>query len=326
MTEKLKVALIGCGRMGYSWDKTTNKNQLIAHSHFSAIMKSQEFELVAVAEKNIQTREEITSNHGIRAFSDYKEMLLSLNDLHLVVLATPDETHYDILMNLVPFKPKCVFVEKPLAMNSNGCSEVANEYRESGIHLFINFSRRFLPEFKTLKKEILSADFGIPLSLTIHYSGSILHNGIHFLDLAHWYFGKPVECSITGMSVFVPGKGHGNEPNSLQLIYEDGFKINLIGLGMDAPTHHDLDFIGNKGRFRVTTTGKIIKYGLKEFLEFPDFHFFDETERSIVNYALSLPNAYDEISQSVTNGEPPERQSEVCAELSSWIENAAKNL
>jgi predicted dehydrogenase len=287
-------------------------------------MKSQEFELVAIAEKNRKTREEIAANHGIRAFCDYKEMLLSLNDLDLVVLATPDETHYDILMNLVPFKPKCVFAEKPLAMDSKNCRKIVQKYEMEEIYLFINFSRRFLPEFKTLKDEVLSADFGKTLSMTIHFSGSIQHNGIHFLDLANWFFGKSIESSITASNFHRHSEKHQNDSFSMHLSYETGMNLNLIGVGINAPSHHEIDFFGTKGRFRVTTNGTLIKYGLKEFQEFPDFHFYEEIDQSRIHYASSLSNAYFAVSKCITNGEAPDRKPEVCVELSSLIEKALR--
>jgi predicted dehydrogenase len=320
MTDKLKVALIGCGRMGYSWDKGIVGKD--SRSHFSAIMKSQDFELVCIAEKNLQTREEITSNHGIPSFSDYRKMLFSMKKLDLVVVATPDETHSEILMNLVSFKPKCVFAEKPLAIGSKKSTMIARAYISSGIDLIINFSRRFLPKFETLRENILSQYFGEPLSMTIHFSGSVQHNGIHFLDLANWFFGKPIESSITASNFHLNSEKHQNDSFSMHLSYETGMSLNLIGVGINAPSLHEIDFIGTKGRFRVTTNGILIEYGLKEFQEFPDFHFYEEIERSNINYASSLPNAYFALSKCITKGEAPDRKPEVCVELSFLIEKA----
>ena len=320
MTDKLKVALIGCGRMGYSWDKDTSGYD--SRSHFSAIMQSQDFELVSIAEKNLQTREEITSNHGIPSFSNYRKMLLSMKKLDLVVVATPDETHSEILMNLLPLKPRCVFAEKPLAIGLKKSTMIAKAYRSSGIDLIINFSRRFLPEFETLRKKILSQYFGKPLSMTVQFSGSVQHNGIHFLDLANWFFDKPIESSITASNLHLHSEKYQNESFSMHMSYETGMSLNLIGVGINAPSHHEIDFIGTKGRFRVTTNGILIKYGLNEFQEFPDFHFYEEIERSNINYASSLPNAYLALSKSITHGESSDRKPEVCVELFSLIEKA----
>lgn len=320
MTDKLKVALIGCGKMGYSWDKGTVGKS--SRSHFSAIMKSPHFELVCIAEKNLQTREEITFNHGIPSFSDYSKMLLSMKKLDLVVVATPDETHSAILMKLLPFKPKCVFAEKPLAIGSKKSTMIAREYKRSGIDLLINFSRRFLPEFETLREKILSQYFGKPLSMTVHFSGSVQHNGIHFLDLANWFFGTPIEASITASNFHLHSEKHQNDSFSMHMSYDTGMSLNLIGVGINAPSHHEIDFIGTKGRFRVTTNGILIKYGLKEFQEFPDFHFYEEIERSNINYASSLSNAYFKMYKCITAGEALGRKPEICVELFSLMEKA----
>ena len=59
MTDKLKVALIGCGQIGYGWDPSIAESGSEAFSHFAAINQSESFELVGVADTNSEILKEL---------------------------------------------------------------------------------------------------------------------------------------------------------------------------------------------------------------------------------------------------------------------------
>ena len=59
MTDKLKVALIGCGKIGYSWDPSVAGSGSEAYSHFAAISQSESFDLMGAADTNPEILEEL---------------------------------------------------------------------------------------------------------------------------------------------------------------------------------------------------------------------------------------------------------------------------
>ena len=195
MTDKLKVALIGCGKIGYSWDPSDATGSE-AYSHFAAINQSERFELVAVADTSPDILEELKKHDVLECEQDWRTMLGKREKWDLVVIATPDETHSDILIEMSEFNPRCVFVEKPLCMDSLSGERIIKSFENEGISLLVNYSRRFMSEYSALGEVIREGRMGTPLCLTIHYTGGLLHNGFHFLDLAHWFFGPPEKVRI----------------------------------------------------------------------------------------------------------------------------------
>ena len=119
MTDKLKVALIGCGQIGYGWDPSIAGSGSVGFFPFLPPSANQKvFELVGVADTDSEILEELKRHDFLECENDWRRMLGERDRWDLVVVATPDETHSDILNEISEFNPSCVFVEKPLCMDS----------------------------------------------------------------------------------------------------------------------------------------------------------------------------------------------------------------
>ena len=188
MTNKHKVALIGCGNMGLNWDKSSTGSKNEAYSHFASITKSDQYELVAVSDPNPNALTKLKEYKSLSCYQRWQNLIEKHKDLSLVVIASPDETHSDILREIANFAPPCVFVEKPICIDFNNCEKIIKTFKQKNISLFVNYSRRFMKEYRELKIEIEKELMGKALCLTIHYTGGFAHNGVHFLDLVHWFW------------------------------------------------------------------------------------------------------------------------------------------
>src|SRR5689334_20797821 len=78
VTGKVRVALIGCGR--------------ISRNHLDAIARIDELQLVAVADSDLSRAQAVGAEQGVPAFASLDEMLASVPS-DLVAICTPSGLH-----------------------------------------------------------------------------------------------------------------------------------------------------------------------------------------------------------------------------------------
>ncbi|MGM9612303.1 MAG: Gfo/Idh/MocA family protein, partial [Butyricicoccus sp.] len=86
MKKTLGIGVIGLGRLGYQ--------------HTMNVTRTMGARLVAVSDPFPAALERGVEDFGVTGYADYKEML---NDpaVEAVVVATPTQTHYDVLMDVI---------------------------------------------------------------------------------------------------------------------------------------------------------------------------------------------------------------------------------
>src|ERR1700689_2424581 len=115
MSGRSRVCVAGCGH----WGKNLVRN-------FHALGH-----LTAVCETKTETRESIVAQYpGIKSFSNLSD---ACNDpsIDAIVLATPAESHHPMGMQVLR-SDKDLFVEKPLALESQDGDELVHEARTRG--------------------------------------------------------------------------------------------------------------------------------------------------------------------------------------------------
>lgn len=256
--KKFKVAIIGCGRIGYENDKNIKKGP---YSHYKAVMQNKNFQLIAVAEINKNIRQHIAKNKNLKVYSSY-EKLLKDNIIDLIIVATPDETHFKILKDIAQYKPKFVICEKPLTNSILQTHKIIKLYRKHQIHLSVNFSRRYSEYFMQIKEKIDNKNFGKILRVDLSYSRGFFHNAVHWLDLIMWFFGEPKKIYITRD---IPSKSYrGDRTIDLIMMYKFGLLIRLNGLDIDFLGNEEFELIGTQGRVRINPDDKMVYYELRD--------------------------------------------------------------
>ncbi|MDC0156185.1 Gfo/Idh/MocA family oxidoreductase [Verrucomicrobia bacterium] len=320
MTDKIKVALIGCGRIGFDWDQSSAGSEREAYSHFAAINNSDQFELVAVADPDSKNLSKLRNYDSFQCEVSWQTVLKKNKNLDLVVIASPDETHASILLEIADFNPRCVFVEKPLSLGFRTCEEIVQRFEEKGISLLVNYSRRFMSEYRELKREIDEGVMGKALCLTIHYTGGFAHNGVHFLDLIHWFFGHPERTTILNEESNEQKGELPQSPTTIHFSYESGLAVNLIGIGNESPAHHQIEFIASSGGFRILNNESIERYKVVQMERFEGFSQFSPARCERIESGLALPHAYSEIAEHLTKQTLLKRTPESCLTINCLIE------
>ncbi len=129
MTNKVKMAVIGTGRMG--------------SVHVRNIAwKIPEAELVVVCDIRLEVAQAVADECGIqRVVKDYHELLAD-KDIEAVLIATSTDTHAFIMKDFAA-AGKHIFCEKPLAMELEKIDEALAAVEKAGVKLQVGFNRRF---------------------------------------------------------------------------------------------------------------------------------------------------------------------------------------
>ncbi len=204
MTRKVKIAVIGTGRMGSV--HTRNLARLIPQAN-----------LVAVCDIRLEVAQAVADELGIqRVVKDYHELLEDKN-IEAILIATSTDTHAFIMKD-VAAAGKHIFCEKPLALNLADIDEALAAVGKAGVKLQIGFNRRFDKSFQRVREIVTSGEIGRPCILRITNrdpelpameflrvsGGMFLDMTIHDFDMARFQVGEVEEVYATGSVLIEP--------------------------------------------------------------------------------------------------------------------------
>lgn len=157
---------------------------------------------------------ERTKNVASNDYPDIKtfrslEALLSDSSIELVIVNTPNITHYEFT-KMALLADKHVIVEKPFTVNSNEAEQLISLAKEKKKLLSVYHNRRFDSDFKTIRKVINEGFLGDINEAEFHYdrfrnelspklhkevpvkgTGALYDLGSHLVDQALQLFGFP---------------------------------------------------------------------------------------------------------------------------------------
>lgn len=125
----LKIGVLGAGHLG--------------KIHINQIKEIPEYQLVGFYDISVESRNSVSENLNIAAFSTVNE-LIALCDV--IDIVTPTIAHLDCATEAIR-QSKHVFIEKPLANNPEEGRQIASLAREAGIKVQVGHVERFNPAF-----------------------------------------------------------------------------------------------------------------------------------------------------------------------------------
>jgi myo-inositol 2-dehydrogenase/D-chiro-inositol 1-dehydrogenase len=204
MTKKVKIAVIGTGRMG--------------SVHVRNIARQiPEADLVAVCDIRLEVAQAVADECNIkRVVKDYRE-LLAERDIEAILIATSTDTHAFIMKDVAE-TGKHIFCEKPLALDLGKTDEALAAVKKAGVKLQVGFNRRFDKSFQRVHEIVSSGEIGRPCILRItnrdpdfpameflRVSGGIfLDLAIHDFDMVRFQVGEVEEIYATGSVLVEP--------------------------------------------------------------------------------------------------------------------------
>jgi len=263
-----RIGVVGVGGMG--------------RSHCNSLPKVENCEFVGVADLRLEAAQEIATQHGIRAFQDYHELLEIVDG---IVVATPPMAHRDVVVAAAEAGVHA-FCEKPLSVELADSDAMIAAADKAGTHIMVGQVLRFYPVHALGKKLVDEGEIGNITYLETDYSGSYggqrqrpsswygtvggcLENGIHKSDLINWFGGNALTVAAEVGSY----SGHEDwEDYVVTLIRYDSEAVGILRWGrfMGARGTNDTILDGSKGSLRLdmsTDIAYLKKIGESEWKE-----------------------------------------------------------
>lgn len=294
---RIKVAIIGCGRIG--------------NRHAQIVEKIGE--VVAVCDTDTEKADLLATKLNVRAFYSLNELLSCQMEFDLLSVCTPNGMHAVHTIEGLN-SGYHVLCEKPMALNSEDCQSMIEAAKSNEKKLFIVKQNRYNPPVIELKKLLDNKQLGRILSFQLNcfwnrnasyyesewkgsrsLDGGILYTQFsHFVDLVSWMFGEPTK-------VF---QINGNISKRKDIEFED----TLV-----AACSYDEGFIGTMNftinAFQKNMEGSLTVFGEKGTVKIGGQYLNELEYQSILNTKKikikngNPANNYGEYSGSMSNHE-----------------------
>ncbi|PKR86338.1 Gfo/Idh/MocA family protein [Heyndrickxia camelliae] len=205
MSEKLKVAIIGCGGIANG-------------KHLPSLSKLKEVEIVAFCDIEMEKAKNAAQKYGTKeacVYEDYKQLLKDTT-IDVVHVCTPNISHAEISIAAME-SGKHVMCEKPMAKTYEEAKAMVEASERTGKKLTIGYNNRFRQDSQYLHKVCQRGDLGEIYFAKAHAirrravptwgvfldeekqgGGPLIDIGTHALDLTLWMMDNYKPKSVMG--------------------------------------------------------------------------------------------------------------------------------
>ena len=185
-----KVAIVGCGSIGAlkpdDIDYPGGPN-IFTHAH--AFAANPRTKLMWMIDPDGERAKQAADKWGGMPFTDMRvgfEYLINERP-DIVVVAAPTHQHATVLAQVLLYKPRLVIAEKPFCDSLWKARMIDTVYREAGVPIMVNYTRRFVPQIRQLK---MILDEETIRWCAVKYTRGFVREASHALDLCGMLFGN----------------------------------------------------------------------------------------------------------------------------------------
>jgi len=206
--EKLKFAILGCGRISYKHVQGLYENK--EEAVLVATCDVVEDRAIAKKEEYLEVMKDEFIN--VSVYTDYKKMLDN-EDIDVVTIATESGYHAEIAIYAMN-KGKNVIVEKPMALSIKDADNMIEVAKKNNVKISISHQNRFNKPIQKLRESIENNKFGKLINGTARIlwnrnegyyeqapwrgtwaqdGGTLMNQCIHNIDLLQWMMGGEID-------------------------------------------------------------------------------------------------------------------------------------
>lgn len=258
MNKKVKIAVIGVGRVGIS--------------HVYGILKSPELvELGGIVETNKELADKVANEFNTTAFYSLDEALKD-ESISGYVVSLPHYLHFPIGKKILEAK-RNVLIEKPLGINLDEVEQLAKIADQNGVYVMSGQSRRFYKAIQQAKEYLPIIDG--PTNMLYNFaciftketapawwreeklSGGLVIGmlGSHSIDMALWMFEGRKPVRVYAESRKITDVFEGDDAATVTIKFDDGtMATNYLSI-CNTPLKHECLIEGRKGSIEFNHVG-----------------------------------------------------------------------
>lgn len=249
--KKIRNAIVGLGRIGSILEDDRYREKPCTHA--GAIALNPDCVLAAGCDiaKNRQ-KLFIKRWNCHRVYSNIDDMLKEENP-DILHIATPPDTHFEMVEKALYHNVKLAICEKPLAENRDDAFEIARIHRSVKMIILTNHERRYSKDYVLVKKHIKNKTFGSLLSIysKLYMEQNeklykvLLHDGTHLVDI--------IQFLTTAKLKKISVQGSLNRSTGTSFIFSNAGHVPCI-IEVGAGRNHlvfELDLSFASGRIKI---------------------------------------------------------------------------
>lgn len=293
---RFNVLIVGAGNVGAFYD-SPGDSKILTHAH--AFSEHNGFRVAGFVDSSRQKCESAAATWGGKAFVSIKEAFDNYA-IDVVTIAAPDEYHFPLLTEVSEYPVRAVLAEKPLSLTSQQAANVLSAFRKKNTPVWVNYSRRFVEDFETIRQDIATGVYGEFLSGSGFYGKGLLHNGSHMIDLLRFLIGEIARCT-PGACVFdyTP-----SDPSaSVCVDFERGGSFYLHAIDSRRLTIFEVDLLFSKKRIRIVDSGFTIEaFDVCDSPVFKGHKIYANRKLSETRMVSAMSNLVENIYDNLTKG------------------------
>ncbi|MEN9687172.1 MAG: hypothetical protein RL381_184 [Actinomycetota bacterium] len=304
MTKKIRIAIIGAGRIGYV--------------HAGSVNDNPDLELVYVVDPFEEAAKKVTADFGGKVSNDPVAVINS-GEIDAVIIGSPTPTHIPLMREAINAGVHAL-CEKPIDLDLKNVEAFRATANAAKTNITLGFNRRQDPQYKAVKSAvdngaignieqvlIISRDPGPAPQAYIAVSGGIFRDmTIHDFDMARYFVPNIVEVTAIGTNSFCDYiKEEGDFDNVSIVMRGSEDEIVTIVNSRHASFGYDqrIEVFGDKGMLQnENLTKSTVKLSTKDSTNAaePFMDFF--LERYAVSYRAELKLFVDGIKEGKVLG------------------------
>ena len=317
-----RAAIIGLGQIGQGYDYNCLDSSL-AITHASGFHYHTSFELIGGVDPNEDRCKEFERKYDKPATIEI-DTLMAKEKIDVVSIAVPTHLHYDIFNKIIPYSPKAIICEKPIANSLSEAKQMTAMAKEKKCAFLINYIRRFEPGTNKLRERIINGDIGEIYKGTVWYSKGLYNNGSHFIDLLLYFFGEATEIKVINKGRY----WETTDPEPDFIIKFGDVKVVFLAGREEYYSISEMELFGTKGKANYLNGGNEIKYQLtKPDPIYSGYTVLDDNAKHIkTDFNHYQTYILDNLTNHLENNEPLKSDGSSAFETLKIVENIRQEI